>query len=61
MNSMDILLYTIGITAVLYVLWITMNLIWLGIIRIYHVIDDYLYIKSFNRYHSRFEDWAEKW
>ena len=43
MNSLDILLYTLGIAAIVYVSWIILNISWYGIIILYHRITDELH------------------
>ena len=40
MNGEDILLYTLCAAGTLYALWIIINIVWLGIILMYHRIAD---------------------
>ena len=40
MNSQDILLYTVFAIGTLYGLWITVHVVWFGIITLYHYIAD---------------------
>ena len=43
MNSLDILLYTLGALAIAYVSWIILTVSWYGIIILYHRITDELH------------------
>ena len=40
MNSQDMLLYTLFAVGMLCLLWIILNIVWLGIILMYHRITD---------------------
>ena len=40
MNSQDMLLYTLFAVGMLCALWIILNIVWLGIILMYHRIAD---------------------
>ena len=40
MNGQDILLYTVFTVGALYALWLILNVIWFGIITLYHYIAD---------------------
>ena len=40
MNGKDILLYTLCTAGTLYALWIIINIVWFGILSLYHRIAD---------------------
>ena len=40
MNSQDMLLYTLFAVGTLYALWIIINIVWFGILSLYHYIAD---------------------
>jgi hypothetical protein len=40
MNSQDILLYTAFTVGALYGFWIIINIVWFGILSLYHYIND---------------------
>ena len=40
MNSQDILLYILVAAGTLYALWIIINIVWFGILSLYHYIAD---------------------
>ena len=40
MNGKDILLYTLCAAGTLYALWIIINMVWFGILSLYHRIAD---------------------
>ena len=40
MNGQDILLYIVFTVGTLYALWLILNVVWFGIITLYHYITD---------------------
>ena len=49
MNGLDILLYTLGLSAIAYTVWVLLNLAWHGMIVLYHHISDELHYRKLTR------------
>ena len=49
MNSQDMLLYTLFAVVMLCVLWIIINIVWLGILLLYHRISDEIAFYQWNK------------
>ena len=49
MNSQDILLYTAFTVGALYGFWIIINIVWFGILSLYHYINDEITFYKWNK------------